>query len=187
MTMAAATLADCPIAQSPVGEQLLDHEDMSFAASTREKLWEIFVEIGRAWGNVPQDSAGLRSSWLEFIESKTTQPPSYVGEYVNAVAVMQELVEELGRQQAYQQLFFASGVGAGPALTRLAHAKTFVVDEFIKVQITASGFRGFADKEFSTNRPLNYAGFIRGSRYNERPTARLYDPGAKPRAPKDRA
>ena len=62
-------------------------------------------------------------------------------------------------------------------MTRLAHVKRYVVDEFIVVQITASGFRGFANSTFSPNRPLNYTGFIRGSRYNERPMARLYTPG----------
>lgn len=185
MSTVAPALADCPIAMTAVGAQLLDHEDMALSASTREKLWEIFVEIGRTWGNVPQESAGLRSSWLEFIDCKTTRPPSYIGEYVNAVAVMQELVEVLGRATAYQLLFFASGVAPGPSLTKLAHLKTFVVDEFIKVQITASGFRGFASSIHSPNRSLNYAGFIRGSRYNERPAARLYKAGAAARAGED--
>lgn len=167
-----------PIALSAVDANYLDHEDDFLPGVVREKLWEIFVEIGRAWENVPNDSAGLRSSWLEFIEAKTTRSPNYVGEYANAVSVMQELVGGLGREWAYQQLFFNSGVSAkDPPVTRLAHLKRYVVDEFIAVQVTASGFRGFADSIFSPNRPLNYAGFVRGSRYNERPSARLYKPG----------
>jgi hypothetical protein len=166
-----------PISLSTVDANYLDHEDDFLPGVVREKLWEIFVEIGRAWGNVPDDSAGLRSSWLEFIEAKTTRSPSYVGEYANAVSVMQELVGAFGREWAYQQLFFNSGISAkDPPVTRLAHLKRYVVDEFIAVQITASGFRGFADNIFSPNRPLNYAGFVRGSRYNERPSARLYKP-----------
>jgi hypothetical protein len=164
-----------PIALSPVDANYLDHEDDFLPGVVREKLWEIFVEIGRAWENVPNDSAGLRSSWLEFIEAKVTRSPSYAGEYANAVSVMHELVGVLGREWAYQQLFFNSGVSPkDPPVTRLAHLKRYVVDEFIAVQITASGFRGFADSIFSPNRPLNYAGFVRGSRYNERPSARLY-------------
>ena len=167
-----------PISKSPVDANLLDHEDEFLPGAAREKLWEIFVEIGRTWQNVKHDSAGLRSSWLEFIEAKTKSPPTYVGEYANAISVMQELVGALGREKAFNMLFFYSGVPDGPPVTRLAHLKKYVVDEFITVQITASGFRGFVDNEFSTNRPLNYAGFIRGSRYNERPMARLYQPKA---------
>lgn len=170
------------LSNGKVDATLIDPEDQILTALTREKLWEIFVQIGVAWGNVPENSAGLRSSWLEFIEAKTQQPPSYVGEYANAVAVMQELVEIYGPDQAYSQLFFATGAADGPALTRLAHLKKYVVNEFIRVQITASGFRGFADETmteksiFSIRRPLNYTGFLRGSRYNERPQARLYKP-----------
>jgi hypothetical protein len=170
------------ISQGKVDATLIDPEDQILTVAARDKLWEIFVEIGRAWDNVPDDSAGLRSSWLEFIEAKTQKQPSYVGEYANAVSVVQELVELYGREKAFAQLFFVTGAGDGPPLTRLAHVKKYVVNEFIRVQITASGFRGFADEEmtkdsiFSPHRPLNYAGFIRGSRYNERPQARLYDP-----------
>jgi hypothetical protein len=172
-----AKLLNCPIANSRADANFLDHEDSFLPGVVRERLWEIFVEIGRAWKNVPGDSAGLRSSWLEFIEAKTTRSPSYIGEYVNAVSVVQELVEVLGREAAFAGLFFNSGIAAGPPVTRLAHVKRYVVDEFIIVQITASGFRGFADSIYDTRRPLNYTGFIRGSRYNERPSARLYTPG----------
>ncbi|HEY0312909.1 MAG TPA: hypothetical protein VGC56_10495 [Allosphingosinicella sp.] len=181
-TLSDLPLSTLPIANAAVEANLLDHEDDFLPGAAREKLWEIFVEIGRTWQNVRNDSAGLRSSWLEFVEAKTKSPPSYVGEYANGVSVMQELVGLLGREEAYRMLFFASGVPDKPPVTRLAHAKKYVVDEFIAVQITASGFRGFVDNEFSTNRPLNYAGFIRGSRYNERPTARLYAPAMTTRA-----
>jgi hypothetical protein len=171
-------LSSLPISNTAVGPNLLDPEDGFLTGVVREKLWEIFVEIGRAWKNVPNDSAGLRSSWLEFIEAKTTRPPSYVGEYANAVSVVQELVGLMGREEALQRLFFNSGVSQKtPPVTRLDHVKRYVVDEFIVVQVTASGFRGFAESIFSPNRSLNYTGFIRGSRYNERPTARLYTPG----------
>jgi hypothetical protein len=161
-----------PFSRGVVPAELLDHEDTVLSAATIEGLWTIFAEIGRCWDNIDEDSAGLRSSWLEFIHAKTTQPPSYVGEYCNAVSVVQELVELYG-QGAFGLLFFKSGVPDGPPTTRLAHAKRYVVDEFIRVQIVASGFRGFVKP-----RSYNYNGFIRGSRFNEQPRARLYQPQA---------
>ena len=157
-----------------VPAQLLDHEDDFLPVAVLDGLWNIFVEIGRCWNNLDNDSAGVRSSWLEFIEAKTTRPPSYVGEYCNAVSVVQELVEVFG-SGAFVLLFLKSGVPEGPPTTRLAHAKRYVVDEFIRMQIVASGFRGFVAPP-----SLNYNGFIRGSRFNENPRARMYDPQARP-------
>jgi hypothetical protein len=159
-----------PFCRAVVPAELLDHEDSVLAAATVDGLWNIFLEIGRHWENLDHDSDGVRSSWLEFIHAKTTQPPSYVGEYCNAVSVVRELRELYGAD-AFARLFQKSGVPEGPPTTRLAHAKRYVVDEFIRMQIVASGFRGFAQP-----RSLNYNGFIRGSRFNERLRARTYDP-----------
>jgi hypothetical protein len=161
-----------PFSHGVVPATLLDHEDTELSSAIIDSLWSIFVEIGRCWDNLDENSAGVRSSWLEFIHAKTMQPPSYIGEYCNAMSVVQELVELYG-QGAFGLLFFKSGVPDGPPTTRLAHAKCYVVDEFIRMQIVASGFRGFIKP-----RSYNYNGFIRGSRFNERPRARLYDPAA---------
>jgi hypothetical protein len=164
-----------PLCRQPAPPGLIDPEDQILSAVGREALWQIFVKIGRFWRNIEEDSAGLRSSWLEFIQAKTREPPSYAGEYANAVSVVGELVALYGKS-AYPLLFLRNGIPPGPPTTRLAHAKQYVVDEFIRVQIVASGFRGF-DQPTS----LNYNGFIRGSRFNERSVARLYQkPGAKP-------
>ena len=48
----------------------------------------IFAAIGRTWKNTYHDSAGLKSSWLEFVAEKTLIRPSYVAEYVNALEVV---------------------------------------------------------------------------------------------------
>lgn len=159
-----------PLCRAVVPAELLDHEDSFLSEATLEGLWNIFLEIGRNWDNLDHDSAGVRSSWLEFVHAKTTQPPSYVGEYCNAVSVVRELAEFHGAG-AFARLLSESGVPEGPPTTRLAHAKRYVIDEFIRMQVVASGFRGFA-----APRPLNYNGFIRGSRFNERPRARTYPP-----------
>jgi hypothetical protein len=135
-------------------------------------LWELFQQIGACWHNVDRDSINLRSSWLEFIAAKTEFEPSYVGEYANAVKVLEELIEVHGSPEAFKLLFFKSGIPEGKPTTRLAHAKVFVVNEFIHVQIVAGGFLGFGGE----NRGRNYNGFIRGSRYNRVPQVRNYVP-----------
>ena len=58
-------------------------------------------------------------------------------------------------------------------MTRLAHTKKFVVDEFIRVNIVASGFKSFGGPD---NNGRNYKGYIGGSRYNLRARVRNYEP-----------
>jgi hypothetical protein len=154
-----------------VAATLLDHEDETLTEESKRALWDLFVEIGRCWGNLSDDSISVKSSWLEFVHAKTHDEPSYVGEYVNAIAVVQELIEMYGPEHAFTLLFLRNGIPPGAPTTRLAHAKRYVVDEFIRVQVVAGGFRGFGGPH-----PLNYNGFIGGSRYNRLPRVRAYIP-----------
>lgn len=164
----------CPRCFSPLEPGLLPGEGQTLTQYERDALWQLFVYIGRCWGNVPKDSIGLKSSWLEFVEAKTAISPSYSAEYSNAVLVIDELIANYGEPQAFERLFFRNGIPSGPPLTALAHVKKYVVDEFIRVQIVASGFRGFGGK----NRGKNYNGFVRGSRYNWTERTRSFkDPG----------
>ena len=168
---------------------LLPPEAQVMTERVRDGSWELFEQIGVCWKNVFRrkrdvddpsqrcvddsqdryvyDSSNLRSSWQEFVEAKTTSEPNYVAEYVNAVGVIEELIDMYGREDAYQRLFFASGVPDEPPSTRIAHAKQYVVDEFIRVQITAGGHKGFGGE--------NYHGYIGGSRYRRRPAVRAYE------------
>ena len=150
--------------QDPVDATLLVGEGQQVTASELELLWKLFIEVGQAWDDVRSEN-NLRSSWLEFIEAKTTASPSYAGEYSNAAAVVKELERVHGEANAYTLLFFRNGIPPGPPTTRLAHAKKFVVDEFIRVNIVASGFKSFGGK--------NYNGYIAGSRYNRFPKVRV--------------
>jgi hypothetical protein len=161
------------ICHMQVPPTLIDPEDKFLSPHQRDQLWGIFVEIGRCWRNLPEDSISVKSSWLEFIRAKTENEPSYVGEYANAIAVVQELVRMYGHQEAFSLLFLRNGIPDGAPVTRLAHAKQYVIDEFIRMQIVASGFRGFVKPT-----SLNYNGFVGGSRYNRLPRARLYTPQA---------
>jgi hypothetical protein len=164
---------------------LISSEPRDLLDAELQGLWEIFREIGRHWGNVRDDSAGLHSSWLEFVTQRATTRPSYVGEYANALRVMEELVSKYTYDDAFQKLFFDNGLPTAqggrppPPTTRLAHAKQYVVDEFMKVQIVAGGFKDFvaSDLEHRSPRPdyiANHRAFIAGSRFNRIVPVRPY-------------
>jgi hypothetical protein len=170
--MATNDLIGGVICKAAVDPGLLPGERQVLTHANREALWEIFKQIAVVWKNVGYDSSNLKSSWLEMLKHKSEQPPSYTGEYINAIHVVNELVRIYGEEWAYRKLFLANGIPPGPPATRLAHAKRYVVDEFITMQVMMSGFKHFGGK--------NYHGFVKGSRYNEQALVRQYEPERKP-------
>jgi hypothetical protein len=162
------------ISHATVAAALLDPEDRPLGQLEIDRLWEIFVEIGNCWGNMSGGSDSIKSSWREFIQAKITDPPSYVGEYRNCISVVQELLGMYGHGEAFRRLFLDNGIPDLPPTTRLAHAKRYVIDEFIRVQIVAGGFKGFVQPG-----PLNYNGYVGGSRYNLTPRVRAYRPATE--------
>ena len=161
-----------PVCRGPLEPGLIPVEDQILTEHERDMLWDLFQEIGKCWQNVREpspgnfDSSNLRSTWLEFIEAKTTQEPSYVAEYSNAVSVIEELVDIYGKEDAFKRLFLENGIPQGLPLTRIGHAKRYVVDEFIRVQVTGSGFKHFGGR--------NYKGYLGGSRYTIGGQVRAY-------------
>lgn len=169
-------------------------DDQPLTPSERKRLWEMFQQIGRHWSNVYKDSAGQRSSWLEFInlrcapretnrdKHKPLQPPGYLRKYRDAIKVLDALVEATNLEQGFQSFLNHQPPRDQEKKivlkTRLDFAKFFVVDEFIKMQIVAGGFRGFGSDEFGRNRrklrARNYNGFVRGSRYNRLQRVRAF-------------
>lgn len=164
-----------PLCAAPLSPGLLEGSGQRLTEYERERLWQLFQEIGRCWKNVFRDSMNLRSSWLEFIEVKTSTPPSYVAEYSNAVLVADELIG-LHEESAFERLFLDYLPEDEPR-TRLGHAKTYVVDEFMVVQVVAGGFRGFGGRKHAKN----YNGFVRGSRYNRLERVRSFNPEVAPK------
>lgn len=156
-------------------------EPRELAAAEIERLWRLFHAIGEYWQNTSNDSVGQRSSWTEFITLRAMQKPSYVAEYENALRVMEELEAEFG-ENAFQMMFQHKLGDKEDPRTRMDHLKRFVVNEFIQMQIVAGGFRGFGSDTEGKNReklrPLNYNGFVRGSRYNRIVQVRAYVPKA---------
>lgn len=126
-----------PIGHSAVAATRIDPEDKQIPYREREALWTIFVETGKCWGNLPDDSVSVKSLWLEYIQAKTENEPSYAGEYENTISVVQELIEIYGYEEAFKLLFLENGILDGPLTTQIAHAKNYVVDEFIKVTQSA--------------------------------------------------
>jgi len=149
----------------PISAELLPGDIQELTAHERDALWQLFQAIGDTWGNSNFHSINIKSTWLEFIHAKTTVAPSYTGEYSNAVSCISELIEMYGAREAYRKLFFEYR-GATPPLTRLAHAKIYVVDEFIRMQVSQEGFKSWNG--------ANYKGYVGGSRFNRKPRARVF-------------
>lgn len=165
-----------PVCNEVIPEGLIQAENQVLTAIQREFLWELFVQIGHVWGNVKYESSNLKSSWLEMIAAKSNVSPSYTGEYINATYVMQELID-LNGEDAYRKFFLeykqpnqniTKDHTREALITRIAHAKIFVVNEFIIMQVMGSGFKHFGGK--------NYHGYVKGSRYSEQDLVRVYKP-----------
>lgn len=159
------------ICQDKTDPGLLPGDGQELSHKNREFLWRIFVEIGKCWKNVKWESSNLKSSWLDLIKAKTECAPSYTGEYTNAVYVVQELIDMYGEKDAFTKLFLSNDIPPGPPTTRLAHAKRYVIDEFIRMQVMASGFKHFGGPN------SNYHGYVKGSRYSIMPEVREFIEG----------
>ena len=172
------TMIGGEVCKQRLANQLLPAEPRGLTRAEIDGLWRIFVAIGTIWKNTVHDSAGLKSSWLEFLAEKTLVRPSYVAEYVNAIEVVEELIAMYEETEAFEKLFLDNGIPPNSLDTRLAHAKHFVVDEFIRVQVVAGGFKNFIRPHQTEIRPeniVNYNGFIAGSRFNRIKPVRAYE------------
>lgn len=168
--MAEVVDARCVFSLTPVPSQLLVTVEQVLTKAELEVLWRLFVAIAEEWQI--RNVLSFRSGWLEFVQVKMSSPPDFTAEYSNAASVVEELLYIYGDPLGYQMLLFNHGIPAGPPQTRLAHAKRFVADEFIRVQILLGGFKSFVDP--AEHDEVNYRGYMGGSRYQrQRPVRRL--------------
>lgn len=158
----------CAYSLTEISPEVIESPCTPLEEATQENLWEICEAIGSFWSF--DRVADYKSAWLEFMNSKTMEEPSYFGEYGNAVAVIQELKSVYG-EQAFEMLLFRHGISGGSLNSRLAHAKRYVVDEFIRVLVISGGFRSFLD--LRDDEPANYRGHVGGSRYRRLQTVRF--------------
>lgn len=181
------------LSQVLVGPEQIPCLPESLSKQQIEQLWVIFEHIGENWKDTYNQSKNLRSSWLEMIKVKTENHPSYYAEYANAIAVMAELSDIYGEAEAYRKIFFEYKIPIkktdpkNPDLsTLLSHCKYFVVNEFIRMQVLAGGFKHFGGQskqnEFNKTikvKGVNYRGFIKGSRYASHGLVRTYNPSSE--------
>lgn len=182
-----------PISQVLIGNEQVSCTPQKLSEQHVEQLWTIFEQIGENWKDTYNQSKNLRSSWLEMIKVKTESHPSYYAEYINAITVMQELSNIYGEDKAYKQVFFEYQVPTSAdnpkehdLSTLLAHCKHYVINEFIRMQVLAGGFKHFGGEsnqnEFNKAikvKGVNYKGFIKGSRYAHHSLVRTYSPGSE--------
>jgi hypothetical protein len=150
-----------------VSADLLPGDIQQLTACEMDALWRLFQEIGRTWNCTRSDSVNIMSDWREFVNAKTRTAPSYTAEYSNAVACVAELIEKYGETDAYRKLLLNTDLPdpKTPPVTRIAHCKTYVVNEFIRVQVAKEGFKSWQGS--------NYNGFVGGSRFNRKPRVRV--------------
>jgi len=164
------------VCNEKLSANLIFAEGQNLTHQNKEALWEIFEAIGVNWSNTIYNSNNQRSSWYEMIKAKTENAPNYTGEYVNAIYVINELKTMYGQEDAYKKLFFESNINNNaPPTTRLMHCKVYVVNEFIRMQITAGGFKSWGTK-YDGEQARNYHGFLGGTRYNRISRVRAFDP-----------
>ncbi|SED18863.1 hypothetical protein SAMN04489761_4559 [Tenacibaculum sp. MAR_2009_124] len=165
-----------PVCNEVLSAELIFAEGQHLTHDNKEALWEIFEAIGINWSNTNYDSNNQRSSWFEMVKAKTENAPNYTGEYVNAIYVINELKSMYGKGEAYRRLLFESGINNNePPITRIAHCKIYVVNEFIRMQVMAGGFKSWGTK-YNGEEARNYHGFIAGTRYNRIAIVRNYTP-----------
>ena len=61
--------------------RLIPQEAQELTQYERNQLWKLFQKIGYCWNNLyykNADSSNLKSSWLEFVDAKTNNEPTYL-------------------------------------------------------------------------------------------------------------
>ncbi|NQY38288.1 MAG: hypothetical protein HRT37_25805 [Alteromonadaceae bacterium] len=139
------------------------------------KMVDLFIQINRFWklkikelqlsaGEIPQkslreivseNSMGYRL-WT-FMNNRITFDLSYLADYQNASAVIEELIanNKGNENEAYEFLFTDTTANISPPATRLSRARQKVSNEFVSLALILGGFEAYGAK--------NYIGYFGGS------------------------
>ncbi|HET9627731.1 MAG TPA: hypothetical protein VFP84_40515 [Kofleriaceae bacterium] len=121
--------------------------------ATWEALWQLFIQIGRFWGNVPEPEP-YRTRFQTFITSRMELNPLYRELYIQARHVIEDLIAAHGVEPAYEVLFTDPLANLAPPATPLQFTRQYVSNELIALQLALGGFLAFG--------ALNYPGYFGG-------------------------
>jgi hypothetical protein len=153
----------------PLPTEMLSPPIAPLSNESVEVLWSLFGAIAVHW-HIDIEVDLFRSRWLDMLEARCSYSPDYRGEYINAADVYEALTAKLGRPSAIAKIYKDTiAIGLEQAVTRLGHAKFYVVNDFIRCFVATGGFRGFVPKA------RNYTGYMGGSRFREWPPVRTGD------------
>ena len=134
-------------------------------------MFELFTQIGIFWKNTPQqkDAAtgkmidlDLKSEVYAFMMNRIELNSFYAMEYLNAKEVLDEFKANASSvDEAYAAFFTDPNGTQNPPKSRLSHARQYVSNELIALQLTLGGFAAFGAK--------NYPGFIGGAYIEGKP------------------
>ena len=102
-------------------------------------IWSIFNYIGQAWQNGEFCNIKTEQDLKPIIDLKTSQVPSYLTEYQEAIAFFRDLKSKYGEQEALRKLFFEES---------LPRIRQYVLSEFLYLQISQGGFLKFGYKNY---------------------------------------
>lgn len=146
-----------------IGPDQLHVDEDALSDTELATLWDVLPAIEMAW-QLEQVAFQLKSQWKDLIAARSREPNSYFAEFKNAAAVLAEL-SSLGPAEFADLVFFRTIVRQpSQVVTRLDHAKFFVINDFIRFLILSGGFKQFGAR--------NYSGFMGGSRFTDTPPVR---------------
>lgn len=140
------------VSQTPNLRSPLQLGNLTYEQS--QLLYGLFLHIGKTW-EMSNVSEIQEWHFSDLIENKTTQSPSYLTEYIEAVNIIVKIQNQgVGLIEAYTRLLFPLDRPELFIKTRLGRAQKFVSSELIIWYVSQGGFKRFGYK--------NYRGFMGG-------------------------
>jgi len=149
-----------PRAREEIRSRLIEADAGALSEGDSELLWRFFRGIPEVWEVtssevIPVDA--MYGQWSEFIGTRCSVEPSYLGEYESAASVLTELYGDHGTAETNRFVYLEAAPAPDEPTTRLEHLQKYVAAEFVEVYLATGGFREFG--------AANYKGFVAGSRF----------------------
>ncbi|MCJ8274117.1 MAG: hypothetical protein MJK04_32545 [Psychrosphaera sp.] len=125
-----------------------------------QSMFHLFEHICLFWQNLDNPKE-YKSRLFVFMDNRMRLRPEYRQHYIVAKQTMDELIEMMGEQPAYELLFTDKDAYQGDPDTPLAVTRQKVSNEFITFQISQGGFKTFGGE--------NSLGYIGGAYIQDEP------------------